>query len=131
MQILNFIVAVFWLFLVLYGVYYLYLFILRKTSATMVDEAAIQENIRRVQVVDVRESADFDAKHILGARNIPISQFKERHHELRRDTPIYLYDDALNFASRAAHTLKKSGYTNIHILKGGFSRWTGKTKSNR
>lgn len=131
MQILNFISAVFFVLLAGYVGYFLYLFILRKLSAKMVDSDDIQANIRRVQVVDVREAAEFEAKHILGARNIPASQFKERHKELRRDRAVYLYDDVLNAASRAANTLRKSGYKEVYILKGGFSNWTGKTKSNK
>lgn len=131
MQIFNFITATLIGIIIAYASYFLYLFILRKLSAKMVDSDAIQENIRRVQVIDVREAAEFDAEHILGARNIPMSQFKERHKELRRDTAIYLYDDVLNLASRAANILRKSGYKEVYILKGGFSSWSGKTKSNR
>ena len=90
----------------------------------------MNENIRKVQVIDVREPAEFDAKHVLGARNIPISQFKVRFNEIRRDQKVYLYDDSLNYTSRSANILRKNGYKDIHILKGGFSNWTGKTKSN-
>ena len=115
---------------VLYGIYYLWLWVMRKLSAKMVDSAEMNENIRRVQVIDVREPAEFDAKHVLGSRNIPISQFKARFNEIRRDQKIYLYDDSMNYTSRAANILRKNDYTDIHILKGGFSKWTGKTKSN-
>lgn len=114
----------------LYGIYYLWLWVIRKHSATMVDSVEMNENIRRVQVIDVREPAEFDANHVLGARNIPISQFKARFNEIRRDQKIYLYDDSLNYTSRAANILRKNGYQEIHILKGGFSNWTGKIKSN-
>ena len=115
---------------VLYGIYYLWLWIMRKMSATMVDSDEMNENIRKVQVIDVREPAEFDANHVLGARNIPISQFNVRFNEIRRDQKIYLYDDSLNYSSRAANILRKNDYQEIHILKGGFSNWTGKTKSN-
>lgn len=131
MQILNFLTATLALLVSAYIVYFLYLYVIRKCSATLVDTEELQANIRKVQLVDVREPVEFDAKHILGARNIPISQFKQRHTELRKDTPIYLYDDVLNFASRAANQLRKSGYKNVHILKGGISSWTGKTKSTK
>ena len=118
--------------LILLGIalYQLYLFYLRRTSAKEVDCFEMQEDIRRSQVIDVRETPEFDANHILGARNIPFSQFKMRFSEIRKDQPIYLYDDNLNYAPRASHILKKNGYDNISILKGGFKQWFGKTKSN-
>lgn len=130
MGILEFIIITLAFIAVLYGIYYLWLFIMRKRSAKMVDSDDIKANMRRVQIIDVREPAEFDANHILGARNIPISQFKMRYSELRKDKEIYLYDDSLNYASRAANILRSNGYQDVFILKGGFSNWLGKTKSN-
>lgn len=113
-----------------YGIYKLYHYILRRRSATVVESYELDDIIRRVQLVDVREQPEFDAKHILGARNIPISQFSMRYKELRKDQPIYLYDDSMTLASRAANTLRKNGYKDVFILHGGFSKWFGKVKSN-
>lgn len=129
MNIMYFLIAILAIGLIGYGIYLLVLWIMRKRSAEMVDSSAIRENIRKVQIIDVRETPEFDAKHILGARSIPMSQFKARFREIRKDKPVYLYDDALNYASRAANILKKEGYQQIFILKGGFSSWTGKVKS--
>lgn len=130
MNLLQLVLFILVFIAVLYGVYYLWLYIIRKRSAKMVETAEVEANIRRVQVIDVREPAEFEASHILGARNIPISQFKMRYVELRQDKEIYLYDDSLNYASRAANILRSNGYRNVFILKGGFSKWLGKTKSN-
>lgn len=130
MNLLNALLVLIVIILLVVGGYYLYLWFIRKNAAKSVDSAEIQDNIRKKQVIDVREPAEFDAKHILGARNIPYSQFKMRYPEIRKDKPVYLYDDALHYASRAANILKKHGYSDIHILKGGFSQWLGKTKSN-
>ncbi|MGX7091423.1 rhodanese-like domain-containing protein [Hutsoniella sourekii] len=113
-----------------YGIYYLTMLVMRKRSAEMVNQYELAKDIRRVQVIDVREEPEFNAKHILGARNIPSSQFKLRLGELRKDKPIYLYDDDLTQASRAANQLRKAGYSEIYILEDGFESWTGKTKSN-
>lgn len=130
MNLLELVLFILVFIAVLYGVYFLWLYIIRKRSAKMVETADVEANIRRVQVIDVREPAEFEASHILGARNIPISQFKMRYVELRQDKEIYLYDDSLNYASRAANILRSNGYRNVFILKGGFSKWLGKTKSN-
>ncbi|MGO4941677.1 rhodanese-like domain-containing protein [Ruoffia tabacinasalis] len=129
MNILMFLLALIAIGLVAYGIYLLVLWVMRKQSAEMAESHEIRENIRKVQIIDVRETPEFDAKHILGARSIPMSQFKQRFAEIRKDKPVYLYDDALNYASRAANILKKEGYDKIYILKGGFSSWTGKVKS--
>ena len=115
----------------LLGAYVLYELVnwyMRKKSATVVDAQEFGKDLRRVQLVDVREKDDFKAGHILGARNIPSTQFKERFTELRKDIPIYLYDGGAVLAGRAAYRLKKNGYSNIFILKGGFESWTGKIK---
>lgn len=130
MNVLN---AIFWIFCILvalYGIWLLYFYILRRRSATMVDSDQINEHIRRVQVIDVREPAEFRASHILGARNIPMSEFNLRYKELRKDTAIYLYDDNLVYASRCANILRKKGYKDINILEGGFENWSGKVKSD-
>lgn len=129
MNILMFLLALIVIAAVGYGIYLLVLWIMRKQSATMVDSPEIRENMRKNQVIDVRETAEFNANHILGARNIPMSQFKQRYSEIRKDKAVYLYDDALNYASRAANILRKEGYDQIYILNGGFSKWTGKVKS--
>lgn len=129
MNLLYALVVLLALIVLAYGLYQLYLWLIRRNSAELVDTPEIQENMRKNQVVDVRETAEFDANHILGARNIPFSQFKMRFSEIRKDQAVYLYDDHMNYASRAAHILKKNGYSSIYILKGGFSQWFGKTKS--
>ncbi|MBZ6526251.1 rhodanese-like domain-containing protein [Aerococcaceae bacterium DSM 111021] len=129
MNILLFLLALIAIALLGYGIYMLVLWVMRKRSAELVDSSVIRENIRKVQIIDVRETPEFDANHILGARSIPMSQFKTRFREIRKDKPVYLYDDALNYASRSANILKKDGYEHIYILKGGFSSWTGKVKS--
>lgn len=83
---------------------------------------------RKVQLIDVREHADFENGHILGARNIPLSQLKMRLVEIRPDKPVYLYGQSEIVSSRAALLLKKKGYNELYQLKGGFKFWTGKVK---
>lgn len=118
--------------LLIYGIYQLVMYVFRKRSANMAEAYELSPIIRRVQVVDVREEAEFKAKHILGARNIPYSQFGMRAQEVRRDTPVYLYGDGIFAVSRAANALRKNGYDKekVFILKGGMEDWPGKTKSN-
>lgn len=106
----------------LYGVYQ------RNQAAKLIDEKTFKEGMRKAQVIDVREKRDFDAGHILGARNIPYSTMRSFYQQIRKDLPVYLYDQGKEMSARAAILLKKNGYEDIYILKTGYSRWDGKTK---
>jgi rhodanese-related sulfurtransferase len=92
-------------------------------------EEEFKENLRKVQLIDVREPQEYEAGHILGARNIPLSQLKMRLIELRKDKPVYLYCASGNRSMRAAALLKRNGYETLCHLQGGFKKWTGKVKT--
>lgn len=117
--------------IVLYSLYELYLRIMAKRSATTLTEEEFREGMRKAQVIDVREKDEFDAGHILGARNLPYSVLKEYSSSLRKDQPIYIYDQRKSLSIRTANKLRKAGLTNLYILKGGYEGWTGKTKKKR
>ena len=106
----------------------LYLKIMVKRSAKMLTEEEFKETMRKAQVIDVREKDRFDAGHILGARSMPYSMLKTTIGSLRKDQPVYLYDQKKALSIRAANLLRKNGYTDIYILKGGYDGWTGKVK---
>lgn len=106
----------------------LYLKIMVKRSAKMLTEEEFKETMRKAQVIDVREKDTFDAGHILGARSMPYSMLKTTIGSLRKDQPVYLYDQKKDLSIRAANLLRKNGYTDIYILKGGYDGWTGKVK---
>src|SRR5690625_4580245 len=91
-------------------------------------EDEFKKGYRKAQLIDVREPQEFDRGHILGARNIPLTQMRQRLIELRRDKPVYLYGQGVSRAKRAAHLLHKNGYQDLSVLKGGFKKWTGKIK---
>lgn len=91
-------------------------------------EDQFREGYRKAQLIDVREPQEFKRGHILGARNIPVTQMKQRLVELRKDKPVYLYCQSGSRAARAAQLLHKKGYKDISVLKGGFKKWTGKIK---
>lgn len=105
---------------------------LRKAVTHLTQEEFIK-GYRKAQLIDVRESKDFDAGHILGARNIPYSQLRQRYKEIRSDLPVYLYDQNGGKSARAALMLKKKdkNYEQLFHLQGGFRQWTGKIKSKK
>ncbi|MEB6611439.1 rhodanese-like domain-containing protein [Staphylococcus pasteuri] len=105
--------------------------ILNKRAVKELDQNEFHKGLRKAQVVDVREKVDYDYGHINGARNIPITMFKQRFQGLRKDQPIYLCDANGIASYRAAHMLRKNGYNDIYMLKGGYKKWTGKIKSKK
>ncbi|MRG86566.1 rhodanese-like domain-containing protein [Salinibacillus xinjiangensis] len=102
----------------------------RKYLKTLTEEEFIQ-GYRKAQLIDVREPNEFERGHILGARNIPLSQIKNRLVEIRQDKPVYLYCQSGTRSQRAAGILKKHGCQDINHLKGGFKKWTGKVKTKK
>ena len=66
------------------------------------------------------EKVDYDYGHINGSRNIPMTMFRQRFQGLRKDQPVYLCDANGIASYRAARILKKNGYTDIYMLKGGY-----------
>ncbi|GGA30827.1 rhodanese-like domain-containing protein [Psychrobacillus lasiicapitis] len=100
-----------------------------KKAVTNLTQEQFITGYRKAQLIDVREPKEFDAGHILGARNIPSSQLRQRFKEIRPDKPVYLYCQSSARSSRAAMFLKKKGYTELNQLQGGFKTWTGKIKT--
>src|SRR5699024_6679800 len=73
-----------------------------KKILTNLSEKEFKKGYRKAQLIDIREQKDYDAGYILGARNIPMSQLKRRINELRKDLPVYLYDQNGTRSPRAA-----------------------------
>ncbi|GAB4073475.1 rhodanese-like domain-containing protein [Barrientosiimonas marina] len=107
----------------------LFQFFRRKTFLKVLSEQQFKEGYRVAQLIDVREPNEFDKGHILGARNIPLTQMKQRLIEVRKDKPVYVYCQGSSRSARAAQLLHKKGYEDISQLKGGFKKWTGKVKT--
>lgn len=120
-----------WGFILLWSIFEIVQFIRRKNAAEALESDEFNANLRKTQLIDVRQKDDFDAGHILGARNIPYHELSQRYIELRKDQPIYLYEAHSRMASNAAIKLKKHGFEDLYVLKGGFENWDGRIKRNR
>jgi phage shock protein E len=86
-----------------------------------------EEAHRRVaegaRLVDVRTPGEFDAGHLPGAVNIPLSDLERRMRELEpKDAPIVLYCRSGSRSASAASVLKSAGYSDVRNL-GAMSRW--------
>lgn len=102
--------------------------LIQKRIVKTLTEEEFREGYRKAQLIDVREPNEYEAGHILGARNIPLSQLKTRLQELRPDKPVYLYCQSGMRSGRAAQLLNRKGYKNLSHLQGGFKKWSGKVK---
>ncbi len=115
--------------IVAFIIYYGYTWFRQKKIVKTLTEEQFREGYRKAQLIDVREPNEFDNGHILGARNIPMTQMKMRLQEIRPDKPVYLYCQSGMRSGRAAQLLYKKGYKDLSHLQGGFKKWTGKVKS--
>ncbi|RIW31085.1 rhodanese-like domain-containing protein [Bacillus salacetis] len=112
-------------------VYSILTFFMQKRIVNNLTEDEFRAGYRKAQLIDVREPNEFDAGHILGARNIPLSQMKQRQQEIRNDKPVYLYCQSGMRSGRAAQMLRRKGYRDLHQLQGGFKKWSGKVKKKK
>ncbi|MFV0556117.1 MAG: rhodanese-like domain-containing protein [Lactovum sp.] len=91
-----------------------------------------QKISEKAQLFDIRENQEYRRQHILGARNIPASQFDQSLSSFSKEKEILLYENGNpTKAVTISRKLKKAGFENIYILKGGLSKWSGKVKENR
>lgn len=109
-------------------VYSVVTYLYQRSIMKTLTEEEFKAGYRKAQLIDVREPNEYESGHILGARNIPLSQFRHRYKEIRPDKPVYLYCQNSVRSGRAAQMLKRKGYKDIYNLKGGFKKWTGKIK---
>ncbi|WP_057768803.1 rhodanese-like domain-containing protein [Lactobacillus selangorensis] len=110
---------------------WLYYRVQRKHLGGELSEEDFEKTMRKAQIIDLREKKDFNANHILGARNMPYTTFRNTYAELRPDLPVYLYESGTTLAVRATRMLRKKGFTNVKWLAGGYEDWTGKTKTGK
>jgi uncharacterized membrane protein YfcA/rhodanese-related sulfurtransferase len=74
-------------------------------------------------VVDVREPYEFVAGHVATAKNVPLSQFKERFAEIPKDKKVYVICRSGRRSRRALHILREAGYRKAYPIRGGMLAW--------
>jgi glyoxylase-like metal-dependent hydrolase (beta-lactamase superfamily II)/rhodanese-related sulfurtransferase len=85
----------------------------------------VQEHLRDVQVIDVREPDEFDGPlgRIPGAVSIPLGTLAARAAEIAKDKPAVTVCRAGGRSAQATNILKKAGFERVANLAGGMLRW--------
>ena len=87
----------------------------------------LEENLDRVQVVDVREPDEFSGAlgHVPGAKLIPLGTLLQRQGEIAKDKPVVIVCRSGARSAQATVLLKNAGYAKVANLSGGMLRWRG------
>ncbi len=90
-----------------------------------IEPTALQERLGRVQLVDVREPAEFtDALgHIEGAVLLPLGELGTRLGEIDRSRPVVTVCRSGTRSAQATVLLQRAGLTQVANLAGGMLRW--------
>lgn len=85
----------------------------------------LEEHLREVQIIDVREADEFDGilGHIAGARLVPLGALKARAGEIAEDKPVITVCRSGARSAQAAIMLEQNGFTAVANLSGGMLRW--------
>ncbi|MBF9016003.1 MULTISPECIES: FAD-dependent oxidoreductase [unclassified Oceanispirochaeta] len=71
-------------------------------------------------IFDVREENEYELSHIKGAKNIPLSQLRDRINEFPKDRNIYLHCRSGQRSYNAVLALQNLGFKRVYNVSGGF-----------
>ena len=99
-----------------------------KKGKVPIDRDVLIERMKNedIIVLDVRPSEEFNAGHILGARQIKPEEVREKNFkklENSKDKPIIVVCAMGNQARGTANAMQKDGFANVNVLKGGMNAW--------
>ncbi|KAB7623746.1 rhodanese-like domain-containing protein [Verminephrobacter eiseniae] len=82
-------------------------------------------NREKAVVIDVCETEEFAAGHVVGARNLPLGQIEERLPAVVKNKalPVVLVCATGARARRAVTMARKLGYDNAQAMAGGLAAW--------
>jgi len=98
---------------------------LRFSGVWEIEPMGLLEQLKQVQIVDVREAPEFIDRlgHIHGATLVPLSQLTERMGEFDKEQPIVAVCRSGVRSAQASVLLTKAGFGKVANLAGGMLRW--------
>jgi sulfur-carrier protein adenylyltransferase/sulfurtransferase len=98
-----------------------------RSQVEEVDPAEVSEHVGNgITLIDVRESEEWDAGHIPGARHVPRGYLESRIEAAApdKDERVVVYCASGQRSALAAHTLRELlGYSNVSSMTGGITLW--------
>lgn len=96
-----------------------------KNNGVSTAEAVRLINREKAVLIDIREAAEFEAGHAVGARSLPLAQIEAGAKALpsNKTLPLVLVCASGSRAARAAQQLRKLGYEQAVVLAGGLNAW--------
>ena len=96
-----------------------------KSSGVSTAEAVRLINREKAVLIDIRETAEFEAGHATGSRSLPLGQIEAGAKSLpsNKTLPLVLVCASGARATRAVQQLRKLGYEQSVVLAGGLSAW--------
>jgi len=81
-------------------------------------------NMRKGQLIDIRNKDDFSKEKINGSRNFPNREVFQSLHLLRKDQPVFLYgESSYGKVKSVSKKMMKKGFKPVYILVGGLDEW--------
>ena len=100
---------------------------IRKGAKITNSQATKIINKGKTAIIDIRDQKQYQAGHILIAVHVALTRLQERIQKLEKfkGQPIIIVDESGKESDKAASILKKEGFSQINILKGGMTGWVG------
>ncbi len=77
------------------------------------------------QLLDVRQTKEYEQEHLPGAILIPLKELIARKDELEADKPTLVYCAAGVRSKAASQLLQGQGFTEVYNISGGIRAWNG------
>jgi rhodanese-related sulfurtransferase len=106
--------------------------IFTKVDTISADEAGkllADKSKTAVEIVDVREPAEYREKHLPGAVLLPLSGLPDNMNRLNADGTVITYCRAGVRSRSAAALLKRNGFREVYSISGGIDAWNGLVSS--
>src|SRR6266498_2801291 len=93
------------------------------STLTPVELRELLDNGRRIELIDVREPAEWQINRIPGAKLIPLGELPSRLTELPQTDPVVVYCKTGARSAEALALLKQSGFSTAKHLGGGIAAY--------
>jgi rhodanese-related sulfurtransferase/TusA-related sulfurtransferase len=96
------------------------------TNEQLQDKLDEQASVaRKIQLVDVREPAEYAFQHIPGAISVPLGELEASVSQLAQDVDTYVICRTGNRSDMACQTLAAHGFATVYNVIPGMLNWSG------